>query len=260
MSATLVACSCWWHDMCPASFFAVTAFLMDVLFGSPRLRFSRAQQKSVLSWAKELGAQVPSYNGFRQTQDAPLTEVGNPTETLKVLQSEVRAKCINVSNMLGHVANTYKDVSDTYPGRVRPPVTTKRQQLGRGNVWYLNEIGDSIKKDMSNPFTRSGMALYLDDTGNKLENGVIYYVNKPLQCSDGSWFLPKHWLTSDGGKVIFCVTERDDGSLVVQDETRELVEVSTFQFNILQILERTSRIYPLAGTPNYPYHLPIIQL
>ncbi|KAJ7810458.1 hypothetical protein B0H14DRAFT_2157139, partial [Mycena olivaceomarginata] len=128
----------------------------DVLFSSPRLRFSRAQQKSVLSWAKELGAQVPSYNGVRQTQDALLTEVGNPT---------------------------------------------KRQQSGRGNVWYLNEIGDSIKKDMSDPFTRSGMALYPDDTGNKLEevwngdkmlrdvpdhllsptirhNSVIYYVNE----------------------------------------------------------------------------------
>ncbi|KAJ7798132.1 hypothetical protein B0H14DRAFT_3546008 [Mycena olivaceomarginata] len=206
------------------------AFLTDVLFSSPRLRFSRAQQKSVLSWAKELGAQVPSYNGFRQTQDALLTEVGNPT---------------------------------------------KRQQSGRGNVWYLNEIGDSIKKDMSNPFTRSGMALYPDDAGNKLEevwngdkmlrdvpdhllsptirhNSVIYYVNELVQCSDGSWFLPKRWLTHDGGKVMlasgFCVTERDDGSLIIQDETRELVEVSTFQFNILQILERTSGIYPCKPT------------
>ncbi|KAJ7315199.1 hypothetical protein DFH08DRAFT_820801 [Mycena albidolilacea] len=205
------------------------AFLMDVLFSSPRLRFSRAQQKSVLSWAKELGAQVPSYNGFRQTQDALLTEVGNPT---------------------------------------------KRQQSGRGNVWYLNEISDSIKKDMSNPFTRSGMALYPDDAGNKLEevwngdkmlrdvpdhllsptirhNSVIYYVNELVQCSDGSWFLPKRWLTRDGGKVMlasgFCVTERDDGSLIIQDETRELVEVSTFQSNILQILERTSGIYPSAA-------------
>ena len=89
---------------------------------------------------------------------------------------------------------------------------------------------------MSNPFTRSGMALYPDDAGNKLEevwngdkmlrdvpdhllsptirhNSVIYYVNELVQCSDGSWFLPKRWLTRDGGKVMlasgFCVTERD---------------------------------------------------
>jgi hypothetical protein len=115
--------------------------LTDVLFSSPRLRFSRAQQKAILSWAKELGAAVPSYHKFRQTQDVLLTEVGDPT---------------------------------------------KRQQSGRGNVWYLNEIADSIKKvltfqwyfsiattlvhvqDMSNPFTWSGMALYPEDAGNRL--------------------------------------------------------------------------------------------
>ncbi|KAJ7483698.1 hypothetical protein B0H11DRAFT_1647410, partial [Mycena galericulata] len=54
-------------------------FLTDVLFSSPRLRFSRAQQKAVLSWAKELGANVPSYSTFRKTQDSLLAELGDPT-------------------------------------------------------------------------------------------------------------------------------------------------------------------------------------
>ncbi|KAJ7266782.1 hypothetical protein C8J57DRAFT_1068629 [Mycena rebaudengoi] len=76
-------------------------FLTDVLFSSPRLRFSRAQQQAVLSWAKDLGAKVPAYGNFRKTQAALLAEVGDPTE---------------------------------------------RQESGRGTVWYLNEIGDSIKK------------------------------------------------------------------------------------------------------------------
>jgi len=67
---------------------------------------------------------------------------------------------------------------------------------------------------MSNPFTRSGMTLYPEDAGNQLgevwhgdkmlrdipdhllsptirHNGTIYYVNELVQCSDGSWFLPK---------------------------------------------------------------------
>ncbi|KAJ6459384.1 hypothetical protein C8R47DRAFT_1244262, partial [Mycena vitilis] len=204
-------------------------FLTDVLFSSPRLRFSRAQQKAVLSWAKDLGADVPSYDRFRKTQDTLLEQVGDPT---------------------------------------------KRQQSGRGNVWYLNDIGDSIKKDMSNPFTRSGMILYPEDAGNKLgevwhgdkmlrdlpdhllsatvqHNGVVYYVNELVQCYDGSWFLPKRWLTRNGGKVMlasgFNVTELADGGLFVQDENREVVEVSSFELNFFQILDRTSGIYPLAA-------------
>jgi hypothetical protein len=72
-----------------------------MLFSSPRLRFSRAQQKAVLSWAKELGAAVPSYSKFQATQTGLLSELGNPTS---------------------HV------------------------ESGRGNVYYLNEIGDSIAK------------------------------------------------------------------------------------------------------------------
>ncbi|KAJ6626753.1 hypothetical protein B0H10DRAFT_1633057, partial [Mycena sp. CBHHK59/15] len=147
-------------------------FLTDVLFSSPRLRFSRAQQQAVLSWAQDLGADVPSYSKFRKTQDSLLAEIGDPT---------------------------------------------KRQEPSRGNVWYLNEISDSIKKDMSNPYTRANMSLYPEDTGKKLGEvwhgdkmlrdipdhlesigawfnpQPIYFVNELVQCMDGSWFLPMRW-------------------------------------------------------------------
>lgn len=79
----------------------VQMFLTDVLFSSPRLRFSRAQQKAVLAWGRDLGAPVPTYITFRKTQGALLAEVGDPTV---------------------------------------------RQESGRGTVFYMNEIGDSIKK------------------------------------------------------------------------------------------------------------------
>ncbi|KAH9958912.1 hypothetical protein BJV74DRAFT_799986 [Russula compacta] len=77
-------------------------FLTDLLFSSPRLKFSRAQQKAILSWANELGATVPSYKKFRTTQTGLPNELGNP---------------------MSHV------------------------ESGWGNVYYLNEIGDSIAKD-----------------------------------------------------------------------------------------------------------------
>ncbi|KAJ6622345.1 hypothetical protein B0H10DRAFT_2342221 [Mycena sp. CBHHK59/15] len=203
------------------------AFLTDVLFSSPRLRFSRAQQKAVLSWAKDLGANVPSYTSFRKTQDALLAEVGDPT---------------------------------------------KRQESGRGNVWYLNEISDSIKKDMSNPFTRADMVLYPEDAGNKLgevwhgdkmlrdipdhllsptirHNGVIYYVNELVKCTEGRWFLPKRWLTRNSGKVMFASGHpliQNKAGLVVDDQTLDIVEVSSFLQNFNQILDGNSGIYPLS--------------
>jgi hypothetical protein len=65
------------------------------------LRFSRAQQKAILSWAKDLGATILSYKKLQAIQTGLLSELGNPTT---------------------HV------------------------ESGQGNIYYLNEIGDSIAK------------------------------------------------------------------------------------------------------------------
>jgi hypothetical protein len=54
--------------------------MTDLLFGSVRLRFSEAQKKAVLSWAREMGAQnVPTLYALRKCQDVIRSRVGNPT-------------------------------------------------------------------------------------------------------------------------------------------------------------------------------------
>ncbi|KAJ6568205.1 hypothetical protein B0H10DRAFT_1964985 [Mycena sp. CBHHK59/15] len=169
-------------------------FLTDVLFSSPQLRFSRAQQQAVLSWAKDLGANVPAYSTFRKTQVALQAEVGDPT-------------------------------------------------------------------DMANPFTREGMVFYPEDAGNKRaevwhgdkmlrdlpdhllsptirHKGVIYYVNELVKRYGNHWFLPKQWLTRSVG------TGKD--GLIVDAETLDVVEVSSFEANFIQILAETLGIFPLA--------------
>ena len=52
----------------------------DILFSSPRLRFSRAQQEAILAWGKELGARdVPSLYTLRKFQEEALSAMGDPT-------------------------------------------------------------------------------------------------------------------------------------------------------------------------------------
>ena len=64
-------------------------FLTDMLFSSPRLRFSRTQQQAILSWARELGARVPSYDGLHKCQQKLKTELGNPTQRQESTQGHV---------------------------------------------------------------------------------------------------------------------------------------------------------------------------
>ena len=62
----------------------------DILFSSPRLRFSRAQQEAVLSWGKDLGASNgPSLYALEMFQSEALEAVGNPTEKISAASGNV---------------------------------------------------------------------------------------------------------------------------------------------------------------------------
>ncbi|KAJ6632423.1 hypothetical protein B0H10DRAFT_1938045 [Mycena sp. CBHHK59/15] len=126
---------------------------------------------------------------------------------------------------------------------------------------------------MANPFTREGMVFYPEDAGNKRgevwhgdkmlrdlpdhllsptiqHKGVIYYVNELVKRYGNHWFLPKRWLMRSvgTGKVMLAsgyhVTDSQDG-LIVDAETLDVVEVSSFEVNFVQILAETSGIFPL---------------
>ena len=57
---------------------AIKLFLTDLLFSSPRLRFSEQQKKAVLNWATQLGAQdVPTYHALSRFQENIKNTVGN---------------------------------------------------------------------------------------------------------------------------------------------------------------------------------------
>ncbi|KAJ7670498.1 hypothetical protein B0H14DRAFT_3102396 [Mycena olivaceomarginata] len=152
---------------------------------SPRLRFSRAQQQAVLSWAKDLGADVPSYTKFRKTQDIILEEVGDPTTR--------------------HESSRGNDAGNKL-----------------GEVWH----GEKMMRDTPDHLL----------SPNICHNGKMYYVNELVQRTDGSWFLPKRWVTRNNGKVMLASGYNNTRSAV-----------STFEQNFEEILNTTSGIYPLAG-------------
>jgi len=55
-------------------------FLTDNLFNLPWLRFSQAQQKAMLTWARELGASVPNYNQYCRVHASICERVRKPPQ------------------------------------------------------------------------------------------------------------------------------------------------------------------------------------
>ncbi len=62
----------------------------DILFSSPRLRFSRTQQEAVLAWGKELGARnVPSLYSLAKFQADSKRALGDPTVKVQTASGNV---------------------------------------------------------------------------------------------------------------------------------------------------------------------------
>jgi hypothetical protein len=62
----------------------------SLLFSSPRLPFSDAQKRAVLSWAQQLGARdVPSLGAIKKSQKYLDSLVGDPTEKVTARSGNV---------------------------------------------------------------------------------------------------------------------------------------------------------------------------
>ncbi|KAF8575819.1 hypothetical protein K439DRAFT_1368905, partial [Ramaria rubella] len=174
-------------------------FLTDFLFNSPRLRFSRAQKRAILSWGKDLGAkEVPTLSSLQAVQ--------------KQLTLETRH-----------------------------PMSKKTMQLG--NIFFINEIGAALAKDMGNLLVQLHMVFYPEDVGSEssqawhgekwlrhvsdellmltvkhMGTGHHFYVRELMKCLDGTYFIPERWFLKKGGKMwsrghnVVCTEVRDCGS------------------------------------------------
>ncbi|EUC61136.1 hypothetical protein RSOL_383960 [Rhizoctonia solani AG-3 Rhs1AP] len=194
-------------------------YLMDIIFNSPRTRFSRIQKAVVLEFARLLGAPyVPTLHAYKEFQQVMKKEMGNPT---------------------------YKFTSSF------------------GNIFYLNDIGESLSKDMSNPLSRQNMTFYPHHCGNYMAqtwhgkkmledvsddmlsptmcyDGKTYWVNEVVQRISGAYFIPKRWvLRGKDNSMPWCfgyeVKETEQG-LVVLTKRRICVAVSTFARTYEQVV------------------------
>ncbi|KAF7967502.1 hypothetical protein HWV62_34048 [Athelia sp. TMB] len=188
-------------------------FATDLLFNSPRMKFSRAQQKAVLSWGKQLGAEnVPSHSKFLEMQKDLLDRLGDPTSR----QQSSRGN--DMSNPI------------TRPDMVFYPEDGE----GRlGEVWHGNKMLRDILDALLSPTLR--------------HDKKIYWVDELVKRAGGQWFIPKRWITRQGYPyaVGFHAHPSENG-LVVDSTTLVTVPVATFVLGLDEILNESSGIYPLA--------------
>ncbi|KAG1761023.1 hypothetical protein EDD22DRAFT_848083 [Suillus occidentalis] len=177
-------------------------FITALLFSSPRLPFSEAQKKAILSWAKELGARdVPSLYALNRSQETIQKLVGDPTE-------KVTARSGNIF----YFNDVGKAVAKDYP-----------EDGGKG---------------MSQVFNGEKMLFELPSPPAAKVDGEIYFINELLQDSSGDYFLPQRFFFASYGsssdtadKLLHALgraVQRTEDGFIVGDE-QEIIPTSTFR-------------------------------
>ncbi|KIK34743.1 hypothetical protein CY34DRAFT_66346, partial [Suillus luteus UH-Slu-Lm8-n1] len=195
-------------------------FVTALLFSSPRLLFSEAQKKAILSWAKELGARdVPSLYAWNRSQQTIQALVGDLTE-------KVTAHLGNIfyfNNVGKVVAKDYANPLTCFAMQDYP------EDGGRGMSKVFN--GEKIQFELPSP-----PAAKVD--------GEIYFVNELLQDILGNYFLPNCFFlasyrsSSDtADKVLHalgCAVQQTENGFIIGDK-QEIIPTSTFQRSFREI-------------------------
>ncbi|KAG2122908.1 hypothetical protein DEU56DRAFT_697074, partial [Suillus clintonianus] len=195
-------------------------YITALLFSSPRLPFSEAQKKAVLSWAREIGARdVPSLYALNRVQESVRTLVGNPTE-----------KITAPSGNIFYLNDVGKAVAKDYAN----PLTRFAMQ-------DYPEDGD---KGMSQVFNGDKMMFELPSPPAAKVDGEIYFMNELLQDVSGDYLIPERFFlasyTSMNDSVdkqlhaLGRAVQRTQDGFIVSDE-QEMIPTSNFRRSFREI-------------------------
>ncbi|KAG2335355.1 hypothetical protein BDR05DRAFT_859219, partial [Suillus weaverae] len=184
---------------------------------STRLRFSEAQKKAVLSWAREMGAQnVPTLYALRKAQDHVRSCIRNPTRKVTASSGNI----FYINSIGSAIAMDYSNPLTRFCMQDYP-------EDGRGNmsqVHHGSKMLHELPKELLVPSVHV--------------NGGIYFRNELLQSTTG-FFIPTRFFQAN---IPSCDAEQASlqvlalGHPVVQTEAgfavdpeRIILEVSSFQ-------------------------------
>ncbi|KIN94074.1 hypothetical protein M404DRAFT_169267 [Pisolithus tinctorius Marx 270] len=146
---------------------------------------------------------------------------------------------------------------------------TRKVISASGNIFYINDIANSIAKDYANPLTRFAMQDFPEDGGEGMSqvfnggkllhelpsppairvDGTVYFVDELLQECSGDYFFPEHFFLAApeaiaGSATGFLPTKavyalgwaatRTEAGFIINDE-REIIPTASFQRSFEEI-------------------------
>ncbi|KAI5995587.1 hypothetical protein EDD15DRAFT_2134054, partial [Pisolithus albus] len=207
-------------------------FLTELLFSSPRLPFSEAQKRAILSWAKELGARdVPSLYSLNCCHEEIKKLVGDPTK--KVVSASANVFYIN-------------DVANAIAKDYANPLTR----------FAMQDFPEDGGKGMSQVFHGEKLLHELPSPPAVRVDGTIYFVDELLQECSGDYFFPERFFLAApevvGGDIegllqtkdVYALgrtAKRTEAGFIVSDE-KVIMPTSSFRRSFEEISRYSSEL------------------
>ncbi|KAH9920588.1 uncharacterized protein B0H18DRAFT_936500 [Fomitopsis serialis] len=171
----------------------------DILFSSPRMRFSRQQKEAILAWGKSLGAKdVPSLHRVDKFQDEALAAVGNPTAKVKTDSGNI----FYTNKIAAALSKDYAHPETRRKMHLLPEFVPNGKPITE--VWQTKKWLVDVPDDLLTPMVR----IHRKD----------FYVHELVYCSDGTWFLPQRFFELEGNPwSLGLVAQSTENGLVVSD-------------------------------------------
>ncbi|KAG1837184.1 hypothetical protein DFJ58DRAFT_669093 [Suillus subalutaceus] len=199
-------------------------FVTSLLFSSPRLPFSDAQKRAVLSWARQLGAQdVPSLGAIKKSHKYLDNLVGDPTEKVMARSGNI----FYINNVVKLIAKDYANLLTRFAMQDYP------EDSGEG---------------MSQVFNGKKMLLDLPSPPVARVDGMIYFTGELLQDDSGGYLIPEHFfdasLPADSSDSASDPCEQSDGQALyalgraagfIVNEQCEIIPTSMFMRSFEEI-------------------------
>ncbi|THG97104.1 hypothetical protein EW026_g4840 [Hermanssonia centrifuga] len=179
----------------------------DILFSSPRLRFSRSQQQAVIAWGKELGARnVPSLYALEKFQSESKRALGDPTTKVATASGNI----LYINDPLKMLAKMYAHLPTRQLLHSLPELTPNQlKEVWQADKWLL-EVPD----DVLTPMIR--------------QDGKDFYVNELTYCQDGQWFIPERYFEYQGNTFALGRAVMSLSTGLVVSEQRTTLACATF--------------------------------
>ncbi|KAH7917041.1 hypothetical protein BV22DRAFT_1027066 [Leucogyrophana mollusca] len=153
-------------------------FVTHLLFSSPRLRFSEAQKKAVLSWADAIGATgVPSLYSLKKTQDRIRDLIGDPTEKVDA-----------ISGNTFYINSVGKAIAKDYANPLTRLTMQDYPEDGQGQMSQVHH-GDKMLHHLPDDLAAPSV---------RVDNN-IFFVDELLQQSSRGYYIPKKFFQAKTG-------------------------------------------------------------